>query len=248
MVFSFYYTEKIASIVLNKNPLMIEINKQKDNYEVKSVNALIDGDYITPGINGIEVNARNSFYNMQEANVFNKYFLVYEQVKPKISVDNNKDKIIRNGNRKLKKVSLIIDAENEISNYLKENKIKASLLVTNNTYKKNNYFEVINNDKEEFKDLENNLNLNKENKNICVLNPEIKSICLKYRNYLIEPELTLNSTNFLEVKKNILNGSIILIKSNAKLEEVKLLIKEINYKGLEMVYLSEIIKEDNDNY
>ena len=29
MVFSFYYTDMIANIVLNKDPLMIEINKEK---------------------------------------------------------------------------------------------------------------------------------------------------------------------------------------------------------------------------
>ena len=54
MVFSFYYTDQIATIVLNKNPLMQEINQEKENFEVKSVNAIIEGDYITPGLNGIE--------------------------------------------------------------------------------------------------------------------------------------------------------------------------------------------------
>lgn len=55
MVFSFYYTEKIALIVLNKNPLMQEINQEKVNYEEAFVNASIEGDYIIPGINGLLV-------------------------------------------------------------------------------------------------------------------------------------------------------------------------------------------------
>ena len=77
MVFSFYYTEKIALIVLNKNPLMQEINQEKVNYEEAFVNANIEGDYIIPGINGLMVNTRESFYNMQSLDAFNHYYLVF---------------------------------------------------------------------------------------------------------------------------------------------------------------------------
>ena len=96
-----------------------------------------------------------------------------------------------------------------------------------------------------FKSLENNLNLNKENKNICVLNNELKNICLKYHNYLIEPTLELNSTNYLDVKKNLQNGTIILIKSNAKLIDIKMLLKSLSFKNLNIVPLSELISEKN---
>ena len=132
MVFSFYYTEKIALIVLNKNPLMQSIHEEKDNYEEDFVNALIDGDYIIPGINGLEVNARESFYKMQELDTFNQYYLVFDQIKPEISLQDHKDKIIYQGNSKLKKVSLILSEEGEISEYLKANQYKANLLVNLN--------------------------------------------------------------------------------------------------------------------
>ena len=136
MVFSFYYTEKIALIVLNKNPLMQSIHEEKENYEEEFVNAFIEGDYIIPGINGLEVNTRESFYNMQELDMFNEYYLVFDQVKPEISLQENKDKIIYQGNSKLKKVSLILSEEGKISEYLKANQYKASLLVDLDTYKK----------------------------------------------------------------------------------------------------------------
>ncbi len=246
MVFSFYYTEQIASIVLNKNPLMQEIKEKKDEYELKSVNAIIEGEYIIPGLNGLEVNLKDSFYKMHELDVFNKYFLIFNQVKPDISLENNKDKIIIKGNPKLNKVSLILEEENTISTYLKDNNLKSSLLVTKNTYHKNNYFEPLNNDLKNFKELENDLNINKENKNICVLNPSLFNICQKYHNYLVEP-LILTSTNYIDIKKELNSGSIILISKNANLIDVKMLIKEINYKGLELSYLSEIIKEENNN-
>lgn len=245
MVFSFYYTEKIALIVLNKNPLMLQINEEKINYEEQFVNATITGDYIIPGINGLEVNARESFYNMQELNAFNKYYLVYEQIKPDISVMDNKDKIINKGNNKLNQISIILSEESEISEYLKNNLYKASLLVNNETYRADNYFEVINNEIEGFKSLENNLNLNKENKHMCVINEKNYDICMRSKNFLIEPTFILSSNNYIDVKNNLDRGNIILIDNTAKLSDVKLLLKEIKYKDYKLVYLSEIISEEN---
>lgn len=245
MVFSFYYTEKIALIVLNKNPLMQQINNEKANYEEEFVNATIVGDYIIPGINGLLVNARESFYNMQELNVFNEYYLVFKQIKPDVSVIDNKDKIINRGNYKLKQISIILSKESDISEYFKNNLYKASLLVNNDTYNANNYFEVINNEFEGFKSLENNLNLNKENKHICVINEKNYDICLKNKNFLVEPTITLSSNNYIEIKNQLNSGNIILIDDTAKLSDVKLLLKEIKYKGYNIVYLSEIISEEN---
>lgn len=247
MVFSFYYTEKIASIVLNKNPLMQTINDEAGNYNTKYVNAEINGEYITPGLNGLEVNIKESFYKMQAGDVFNKYYLVFDQVKPEISLEKNKDKIIKNGNFKLRKISLVLETENEVSEFLKNSNIKASILTNMESYKKNNYFEVINNEVINFKALENTLNLNKENKHICVLNDKNKDICLKHKNYLVKPTYQLSNNNLIDIKKNILNGNIILITKNATLDDVKILLKEINYKDLELVFLSEIISEENNN-
>lgn len=247
MVFSFYYTEQIANIVLNKNPLMVTINEESDNFNVKSVNAVIKGDYIIPGINGLKVNKKESFYNMQQEEVFNNYYLVFEQVKPEISLDNYKDKIIKNGNGKLKRVSFIFATNNEVSDYFKSLELKGSMLTKVDSYKHNSYFEVINNETTNFKTLENTLNLNKENKHICVINETNKDICLKHKNYLVEPELTLTNNNLVSVKKNIGNGSIILVMESATIDDLKMLLKEVNYKGLEMVYLSEIISEENNN-
>ena len=245
MIFSFYYTEKIALIVLNKNPLMQSIEEQKISYEEDYVNAVIDGDYIIPGINGLAVNTRESFYEMQEINTFNHYYLVFEQVKPEISLEDNKDKIIRKGNTKLKQVSLILSSESDISKYLQDNQYKADLLVDKSSYEKNSYFEVINHEVEAFSSLENTLNLNKENKRICVINEKNYDICLKNKNYLVEPTLILTSNNYIDVKNKLEKGSIILIDSQAILSDVKLLLKEINYKNYDIVYLSELISEEN---
>jgi hypothetical protein len=245
MVFSFYYTEQISTLVLNKNPLMMTIKEQADNYNVKSVNAEIVGENIIPGINGLYVNSRESFYAMQSEDIFNEYYLVFEQKKPDVTLEDNKDKLIISGNPNIRQVTLILETENEVSEYLKLNEFKASLLVDMNTYKDKNYFESLNNETIGFKSLENNLTLNKENKHICVVNTENKDICQKHKNYLVSPSLRLNNSNLLDVKKNLKNGSIIVIGDTAGLSDVKLLLKEIKYKDLELVYLSELISEVN---
>lgn len=245
MVFSFYYTEQISALVLNKNPLMISIKEEADNYNVKSVNAEIKGDTIIPGINGLYVNPRESFYAMQSTDIFNEYYLIFDQKKPDVTLDDNKDKFIISGNPNIRQVSLILEVENEVSEYLKLNDFKASLLVNMDTYKNNSYFESINNDIEGFKTLENNLNLNKENKHICVINDNNKDMCIKHKNYLVNPNLKLTNSNLLDIKKNLKNGSIIVIGESASLSDVKILLKEIKYKDLELVYLSEIISEVN---
>lgn len=245
MVFSFYYTEQISALVLNKNPLMISIKDNADNYNVKSVNAEIKGDTIIPGINGLYVNARESFYAMQSDDIFNEYYLIFEQKKPDVTLLDNKDKFIISGNPNIRQVSLVLESEGEISEYLKLNELKASLLVNMDTYKNNSYFESINNDIEGFKTLENNLNLNKENKHICVINDDNKDMCIKHKNYLVNPSLKLVNSNLLDIKKSVKSGSIIVIGKSATLSDVKLLLKEIKYKDLELVYLSEIISEVN---
>ena len=89
------------------------------------------------------------------------------------------------------------------------------------------------------------LNLNKENKHICVINESNYDVCLKNKNYLVEPTLTLNSTNYIEVKNGLESGSIILIEEDAKLSDVKLLLKEIKYKNYDLVILSEMVSEEN---
>ena len=105
MVFSFYYTDKIALMVQSNNPIMKQINQEKEKHEEKSVNAIINEDKIIPGKNGLTINVEKSFSAMKSFNAFNSYYLIYDQVKPDISLNDNKDKIITNGNLSNKNIS-----------------------------------------------------------------------------------------------------------------------------------------------
>ena len=112
--FSFFYTEKIASFVLESNELYQEIDNKKEEYLVASVNAQIDGEYIIPGLNGLEVNVKDSYFNMKDINVFNEYYLLYDIVYPSISLNDYKDKIIKQGNTKKHSISFILEYDEKI--------------------------------------------------------------------------------------------------------------------------------------
>ena len=200
----------------NKSPIMQSINEVEEQYKVSAVNASVNDHYIVPGIMGRMINKNKSFVNMKAFGIFNEYYLVFDNIKPEISLEDNKDKIIKQGNKEKKAVAFLLEEGSEqIKNYLKENKIPASLLILESTYQNNSYFEQINNDKLKYKNVDSLLNKNNQNKN-----------------------------NLVEAKRNLESGSIIFIQKNVSLEHLKLLIKEIGFKGLKMTTVSDLISEN----
>ncbi|MEG1648144.1 MAG: hypothetical protein RR325_05220 [Bacilli bacterium] len=245
MIFSFYYTDKIANFLLEKNQLYVEINSKKDDYKIESVSAIIDGNFIIPGIEGVSVNTKESYFNMLGIEKFNKYYLVYSKVSPEISIENNKDKIIKNGNRNKSAISFIIEDE-IIASYFKRKDIKVDYLVTEETFNKDNFFEQINNDTVNYKKVESLLNKNNLNKHICIINKDNEELCRKNKSYLIKPNIILNNINFLEVKNKITKGDIVHVKGLSSIENLNLLINTIKYKDLSIVTLSILIDEDRN--
>ena len=244
-IFSFYYTEKIALIMQSKSNLMQEIEKSSNN-SIKSVSAIIDGNTIIPGLNGLEVDKQSSFAKMKDLGIFNSYYLVYKEVPPTISLKDNKDKIIIRGNKAKKSVSLILESYNELANYLQQNNLKASILIKLKNYLKSDYFELINNEWDNFETIERLLNSNNINKNICVINDYNYNICQKKDKFLVKPTYSINNHNLINYKSNITSGDIILIDNNMSLDNLKILLKEIQYRDLKIIYLSEMISENNN--
>ncbi len=118
MVFSFYYTEKIAVIMQNKSPIMQSINQVENNYLESPVNATIEGEGITPGIMGRMINKTKSYVNMKSFGIFNEYYLVFDDVKPEVSLEDHKDKIITKGNKKKNAISFLIEDNPLVKDYL----------------------------------------------------------------------------------------------------------------------------------
>lgn len=228
----------------NKSPLMQNINGVEERYKEVATNAMIEGEYITPGVMGRMVDKTKSYVNMKSFGTFNEYYLIFEDVKPEVSLEDNKDKIIKNGHASKKAISYLLEEGNlEIQKYLEENKIPASLLVTEDTYNSNSYFEQINKDQNKYSNVESLLNKNNQNKNICYVKSLNKEFCKKEQKYLVEETFSLGSSNLVEAKAKLNSGAIILIKKTATLENIKLLQKEVRFRGLEVISLSELIAE-----
>ena len=152
--FSFFYTEKIANLTLDKNELYQSIKKEASNYNEEYINAFIEDDKIVPGLNGKNVNIKNSFYNMKDLNAFNSYYLIYDTSYPEVTLENNKDKIVERGNQNKNSVAIILEYNKDTIKYFKDNNIDASILVDLDTFNKNESLEQINNEVNKYKDLE----------------------------------------------------------------------------------------------
>ena len=246
LLFSFYYTEKMSSIVINNSSLVMKINENSDAYKLEAVSAVIDDDYIIPGLNGQVVNVLKSYDKMKHLDDFHSYYLVFDTIKPDISLENNKNKIIKYGNRAKNAVSIIVQNNINILNYAKEKKVAITRLVDKDTFDKVNWYDQINNDPVEYKKVENMLNNYNINKNICVINNHLLEICKKNKKYLVEPTITLNSYNLSTFKDDIKSGYIINISDDAELVDFKIMLRQIYYQDLEVISLSELIKEERD--
>ena len=120
LVFSFYLTDLATEFAINSNPLMQTIKDNSKNYNTTSVNATINNNTIIPGIKGKVVNEIESFLNMKDFGSFNSNYLLYDLIEPEISLNNNKEKIIISGNKKIRQVTLLVRDTNLIE-YLKNN-------------------------------------------------------------------------------------------------------------------------------
>lgn len=243
LVFSFYLTDFVTELAINSNPLMQSIKSNSKNYCETSVNATIENNTIIPGIKGKKVNEMESFLNMKDFGTFNMNYLIYDYFKPEISLEENLDKIIISGNKKLRQLSILIDNNKKIEDYVKEKNIKYSKLIDINDELTAGENINIENDKKDFKDLATLLKKKNLNKNICIINYSNIEACKENKYYLVNPTLILKNNNFVKALSNISNGNIILIDNNLSSDNFKVFESKVLSSDIEFVYLSKIIEE-----
>ena len=243
MVFSFYLSEQITTLAINKNPIMISINKTSDSLTVMGIDAQIKDNTIIPGIAGKIVDKEASFFKMKEFGTFNETFLVYKDIKPNISVEDNKDKIIVQGNDTLRQISIIIDDVDTLINYFEKENIEVSILSNLNTNFNNKEYLNAEKSKNNFNDLESILKKHNLNKKICIINKSNIELCKDKKYYLIDPTIKVTNTNIYASKKELKNGVIIYFDKNITKKSLDIMLNQIKYLDLKIVYLSQLIKE-----
>lgn len=222
---------------------MTQINSKKEEMYVNFVDSqIIDDLYIIPGMNGREVNINRTYSNMQEERVFNEKNIIFDQIKPEVSLEDNKDKIIIRGNELKNSVSLLFESNGELAKYMHQNNYVVDLLISREEYDFN--YELINHAKsrDTYMNIDKYLSKAKRNKNLCVtFNDEIPEIC--EGKYVVKPTLTITHANLSSEKSKIASGEIIVIKDSLTLAELNIVLNQIKYHDLKVVALSELIQE-----
>lgn len=241
---SFFYTERVALYVKNKNPIMKEIREVKESKYQEAINcSIIEDTYIIPGLNGKYINEDASFYNMVTSN-YDENLLVFKELKPNISIEDHKDKIIIRGNHNKNAVSIIFESINSLSSHLIQNNFQVNLLIKEEI--NNAEYELINNAKSEFvyKKIDNYLKKQNLNNNLCYTNDDtIPKLCKD--KYTFTHSVEVNHSNLSTVKNTISSGDIILIKESLTIPELEVLINQILYRDLSIIPISELISESN---
>jgi len=244
IVISFYLTDKIIIYMENKHPIMQEIDARKESFRVAPVNAIINDNTIIPGINGKDVNRRQSYMRMGEFGAFNETFIVFDIVRPNISIEDNRDKVIIRGNPTRRQVSLILEENPTIITLLNNQEINFTIIAGLNTdFTREQEYIPGEKSQNRMRDLHFILNRRRINSGICLLGHSNIELCYEKNYFLIAPSIDSND-NISELLTNIRSGDIILIRHNIPEAHLNLIISEIRRQDLQIVPISTLISEN----
>lgn len=267
-IFSFYYTNKSIEIISIQDPLMKEIKNKTNKYNIEATKATIKNNTIIPGINGKEIDYETSYKKMKEYGNYNEFLITLKDVKPAISINDNYDKYIISGNKKIKSVALVFVIENtfpsNIIKILNSKNIKATFFV-DGIYIENNYQELEKMNNFELELLSYNFSYNEvefvssknylealTNKQLkfCYSekeNDELIELCQKLKMHTIIPTIKIKNNLYKEIKENLSNSIIISIPITSNVEKkLSLTINYIKSRGYTFKTLEELISENID--
>lgn len=257
--FTFFYTEKIISVSIEQDEIMIKLKEIEASHKVEPLDAIIKNDTIIPGNTGLYLDTEKSYKQMKKIGSFEESLIIYKPIYPTTSIHNNYNKYIISGNIYKKNVSLIYIINNDktiddVLSILNQKNTTISLFI-DTSYLLNNIniinkiknYEIYNygNNGKYTKDnliMGNNIINNKSmnNSSYCLfLNKEEKSLknCAENKMLSIIPTI---KGNYNDVKNNLQNGSIILINNTKELANI---IDYIKKKGYNIQTLANTIEE-----
>lgn len=263
LLFSFFYTNKSISIIRNQDPLMKEIIKNKNKFEIKSVNAIVKENTIIPGKQGKEVDLEKTYTKMKQYGTYNESLTVFKEIKPTISIEDNYDKLITSGNKENKNISLIFKVEKDTNitkllSILNYHNIQVTFFI-DGLYIENNNINNLSNHQIELLSYNNTIDeitfssalsylsykTNKSPKYCLEDNNNIINLCKELKLHTISPTIIIKKDPYKELKNNLSNSSIILVPINNQIyESLSTSILYIKSKGYNFLTLSELLSEN----
>lgn len=256
--FTFIYTDKIIDVTMEQDEIMVKIKEYATKLNTSPTNAIINEDTITPGSKGLTIDTESSYKAMKKIGTFNESLLIYKPIYPEISIYNNYQKYITNGNTLNKSISLIYIIHNDktINNVLSTIKntntqitfFIDSTYLTNNisiidkikNYEIYNYGALGKYTKDNLIISNNIINNKSNNKSIyCLFLEKDPTSLNNCANNLMLSIIPINTT-YLNTINNLSNGNIILINNT---KELNTIINHATNKGFKIVPLSNLITE-----
>jgi len=254
--FSFFYTDKVTSIIKENDPIMKKIKDVKQDMVVNKVDRVVMNDEYITGINGCKVDEKESYNNMKNSGEYKEELLVMKED----YIKSNDNLYIIGGNRKNRNISIILlNIDSKTDNYIKKNKIKINYFL-DGKYIQNNIDNLIRISKysniynfgrnneytSKYISYDNTVILNNfNNKSDYCLTPKkddnILKICNTYNMKTIKTDY-INSDILTYVKENIENGKIFVF-DKYDYNEIKITINYILSKGYDIVMLNELLSE-----
>lgn len=267
--FSFYYTDKVITVVRNHDPLMIKIKSYESVFNRESTDAFIENSSVIPGINACKVDTNASYNNMKRLGQYNSNMIEYKEIKPKLSIENIYNKYIVKGNKDTFEVALIFKIDNldyilDILNTLRAKNVIASFFIDGKVIEENSdkIFLIINQGHEIYnlgydqkydKDLlvwTNNMieNMSYNKSNYCLVsneNEKVLDMCSSNKMYTIKPSILINHKTTFTIAMNAIDkGSIIAFDTNDKtIDELNKTLIFLNSKGYKYNTLSSHLSE-----
>ncbi len=265
---SFYYTDRAVDIVRRNDPIMKEIQNVQSEYEILPIDAVLQEDSILPGANGKSVNINESFQKMKQYGQFNESLLVFDEVKPTISIEEYYDRYIASGNPIKNSVALVFrvdpnDDITEIVTYLNERNIRSTFFLdgrwienhTEEVYqlaRDEHQLEVLSYDSTyDELNFQNSKDLLQSITNVkgkyCYAEydqKEVLELCEKKKMHTIIPTILAKNYPYATIKNKLEKGAIIgLPMSAAVKKELSTILNYITQKGYSIDTLEILLNE-----
>ena len=261
-----YTTNFMITKLEAKDPIMKEIINSKEKYEISPVNAVIEDNYMIPGLKGVKVNQKKTYQKMKNYGTYNESMTILTEDKPVISSENIYDQYLIKGNSNKRSISLIFNVTKDINikrilEILKQEEVPGNFfldgsIIEKNTslihqYKENEYEVLSYNNKYSKTLIKASISylesITNEKNKYCLTekeNVKLLNICKKEKYHTLLINYKIKENLYYEIKKNLSNGYLFLIEINPQNEkELSPTIEYIKSKGYKILKIKELLSE-----